>query len=128
LVLKVLNLQQALSIYVFLQYIFLLLGTTLFLATLSKYNHLLLIPIIISILLILWIVASFGLSADKRRLGSLLEISRLVILPIALFVILLLSTKNPVIITRIPYLIIGISFINLLSMGYFWRFRSILNH
>lgn len=119
---------NGLSIYIFLQYIFLLLGTTLFLATLSTYSHSLLIPIIISVILILWTVASFGLSADKRRLGFLLEISRLVILPIALFIILLLSTKNPVIITRIPYFIIGISFINLLSIGYFWRFRSILNH
>ncbi|MFT5645826.1 MAG: alkylglycerol monooxygenase [Aureispira sp.] len=119
---------NGLSIYIFLQYIFLLLGTTLFLATLSIDKHSFLIPILMSTILILWSVASFGLSADKRKLGFQLEISRLLILPIVLFIIFTLSTSNPTVMTRIPYFTIGISFINLFSMGYFWRFRNILNH
>lgn len=119
---------NGLSIYISLQYIFLLLGTTLFLAMLSIDKHLFLIPILMSTILILWSVASFGLSADKRKLGFQLEISRLLVLPFALFFILIWSTSNPSTISWIPYFIIALSFINLFSMSYFWRFRNILNH
>ena len=118
---------NGLSIYIFLQYIFLLFGTSLFLAMLSIDKHLFLIPILMSIVLILWSVASFGLSADKRKLGFQLEISRLLILPIALFIILKLATINPTFSINIIYFTIGISFLNLFSISYFWRFRNILN-
>lgn len=118
---------NGLSIYIFLQYIFLLIGTTLFLATLSIDKHSFLIPILISIVLILWSVASFGLSADKRKLGFQLEISRLCILPIALFMILTLSSIHPTSSLNVIYFTIGISFLNLFSIRYFWRFRNILN-
>lgn len=119
---------NGLSIYISLQYIFLLLGTTLFLATLSIDKPLFLIPILMSTILILWSVASFGLSADKRKLGFQLEISRLLVLPIVLFIIFTLSASNPTTIALIPYFTIGISILNLFSMGYFWRFRNLLNH
>lgn len=119
---------NGLSIYISLQYIFLLLGTTLFLAVLSIDKDSFLIPILMSTFLILWSVASFGLSADKRKLGFQLEISRLLVLPIALFIIFTLSTSNPTTMALLPYFTIGISILNLFSMGYFWRFRNLLNH
>lgn len=119
---------NGLSMYIAIHYVLLLLGTTLFLATLSNYEYLFSLPILISVLLIIWSVASFGLSADKRRLGFQLEISRLLLLPIALLLILSFSATDNENARLIPYIVISISFINLISIVYFWRFRKLLNY
>ncbi len=115
-------LPNSLSIYTFIQYIFLLVGTTLFLATLPKNISLYTTPVILSVVLILWTVSAFGLSADKRKLGFILETGRLIAIPVLLHLFFFndLPDKHNTILTFISILICSISVV------YFWRFRQIL--
>ncbi|MCH2021442.1 MAG: sterol desaturase family protein [Saprospiraceae bacterium] len=114
---------KALSLYSFLHYILILLGTTLFLAT-AKQSDIFAANVIISILLILWSVASLGLSADMRKLGFWLETTRLISLPIILHVFFF-STLN----FTIPgiQITILIAVLHFISLTYFWKFKNILN-
>ncbi|BDS15092.1 sterol desaturase family protein [Aureispira anguillae] len=111
---------NGLSVYIAIHYLLLLLGTTFFLATLSKEQNIFSLPILTTIAFILWSVASFGLSADKRRLGFWLELSRLLLFPI--FLHLLYINNNFIYFKGIILLI------HLISMVYFRRFKNILNH
>jgi hypothetical protein len=112
-----------LTFYSFLHYILILLGTTGFLA-MPKGDNIFAPSILISILLILWSVASLGLAADKRKLGFFLEISRLICIPILLQIFFFSDLVYP-----IPgfQLTIIISVLHLISFIYFWKFKNILN-
>jgi len=115
---------NGLTFYILVQYIFVLSGATLFLATIPKQITVFTIPIVASVILIVLSVTSLGLSADKKRSGFWLEIIRLVIIPILLhlfFLSKLTTTTNGL------YITFGIVVIHSLSIVYYWRFKKILN-
>lgn len=114
---------NGLTFYILLQYTFVLLGATLFLATIPKQSTVFTIPIVVSVTLILLSVTSLGLSADKKNSGFWLEIIRLIIIPILLH-LFFLSKLAPI--TSGIYITFGIVVIHSFSIVYFWQFKKIL--
>lgn len=112
---------NGLSFYVFFHYVFILLGTTLFLATAPKAENLFALPILGNTLLILWSVASLGLVMDKKQLGFVLELGRLVAIPVILYALVLNGMGG-----NGFYIGLVILILHGISLLYFLRFRLLL--